>query len=372
MNLISNWFRRHFSDPQVILLTVLLLIGSALILMLGNMLAPVLASVVIAYMLEGLVSFLVEHGVPRLAAVLLVFVGFMIFLLFLFLGLFPLLWQQAGQLFHELPSMISWAQREFLRLPERFPDFISEKQVVQLMNVVRSELSVLGQRILSLSVASVRGLITILVYIFLMPLLVFFFLKDKNRILEWVTGFLPDDHGMATEVWHEVDHQIGNYARGKFWEILIVWSASYLTFVILGLQFAMLISLFVGLSVLIPYFGAVFMVLPVASMAYFQWGLGSDFAYVVVAYMVIQVLDGNVLVALLFSEVVNIHPIAIIVAVLVFGGTLGFWGVFFAIPLATLVQALIRAWSRNRMRKIPAGADEKRDTEEQDPESAAA
>jgi putative permease len=65
-----------------------------------------------------------------------------------------------------------------------------------------------------------------------------------------------------------------------------------------------------------------------------------------VAYLVIQALDGNVLVPLLFSEVVNLHPVAIIVAILVFGGLWGFWGVFFAIPLATLVNAVITAWPR--------------------------
>lgn len=63
-------------------------------------------------------------------------------------------------------------------------------------------------------------------------------------------------------------------------------------------------------------------------------------------YSVIQALDGNVLVPLLFSEAVNLHPIAIILSVLVFGGLWGFWGVFFAIPLATLVKALYNAWPR--------------------------
>jgi putative permease len=61
-------------------------------------------------------------------------------------------------------------------------------------------------------------------------------------------------------------------------------------------------------------------------------------------YLVIQVLDGNVLVPLLFSEAVNLHPVAIILAVLFFGGIWGIWGVFFAIPLATLIKAIINAW----------------------------
>jgi len=351
MKLIGDWFKRHFSDPQVVILAVLLAFGTIIILILGNMLAPVLASMVIAYLLEGLVGLLVRFRVPRLMAVLLVFTGFMAFLFFLILGMLPLLWGQVVQLFQTLPSMISWAQAELMRLPERYPDFISERQVTEIINLLRSEITILGQRILTASVGSIRGIFTFLVYTVLMPLLVFFFLKDKTRLLQWLTRFLPPDRTLAAEVWRQVNQQIGNYVRGKFWEILIVWAASYVTFQILGLQFAVLISLFVGLSVLIPYFGAILMTFPVASIAYFQWGWSSHFAYVVLAYVIIQILDGNVLVAVLYSEVVNLHPVAIIVAVLVFGGIWGFWGVFFAIPLATLVHAVIQAWAQHRSKK---------------------
>ena len=102
-----------------------------------------------------------------------------------------------------------------------------------------------------------------------------------------------------------------------------------------------------GLSVLIPYIGAALVTVPVALIAFFQWGISSDFMYLMIAYGVIQALDGNVLVPLLFSEAVNLHPVSIIVAVLVFGSLWGFWGVFFAIPLATLVKAVVTAWPQN-------------------------
>ena len=344
IKLIRGWFHRHFSDPQVVILVVLLVAGALGIFVLGKMLAPVLASLVIAYLLEGLVGFLERLRIPRIVAVLLVFLAFFCFLLFLVLGLLPLLWQQVSQLLRELPSMISWTQKELLGLVDRYSTFIAQKEVLSLIELLRAELMKMGQQILSLSVASVRVLIWVLVYIFLMPLMVFFFLKDKNRLLAWISRFLPEEPSLAREVWADVDQQIGNYVRGKFWEILIVWGATYATFSILHLNYAVLLGLFVGLSVLIPYIGAVFMTLPVAAIAYFQWGWGNEFAYVVMAYVLIQILDGNVLVTLLFSEVVNLHPIAIIVSVLVFGGTFGFWGVFFAIPLATLVQAVIKAW----------------------------
>jgi putative permease len=86
--------------------------------------------------------------------------------------------------------------------------------------------------------------------------------------------------------------------------------------------------------------------IPVALIAFFQWGWGSEFAYLMIVYGIIQALDGNVVVPLLFSEAVNLHPVAIIVAVLLFGGLWGLWGVFFAIPLATLVKAVLSAWPR--------------------------
>ena len=120
--------------------------------------------------------------------------------------------------------------------------------------------------------------------------------------------------------------------------------ASYVAFTWLGLNYAALLALLVGLSVIIPYIGAFLITIPILMVAFFQWGLGGEFYVVMGVYIVIQILDGNVLVPLLFSEAVNLHPVAIIIAVLFFGGIWGLWGVFFAIPLATLIKAVINAW----------------------------
>ena len=240
--------------------------------------------------------------------------------------------------------MIGRGQEVLLALPHKYPDLFSEQQVLELINQIRAEAVNIGQNAVQASLSSVLGLLTLLVYLILMPLMVFFFLKDKTTIVAWVKHFLPTDRRLAGQVWTDVDIQIGNYVRGKFIEIVIVWIVTYVTFALMGLQFSMLLGVLVGLSVVIPYVGAVTVTFPVAVIAYFQWGFTSDFAYIMIAYAIIQALDGNVLVPLLFSEVVNLHPIAIITAVLVFGGLWGFWGVFFAIPLATLVQAVLKAW----------------------------
>jgi len=343
-NAISAWFERHFSDPQVIGLAAVLIGGFAIIYLAGEMLTPVIASMVIAYLLEGLVGLLERKRVPRFAAVLVVFIAFMTALVFVMFGLLPLLSRQATQLLQQLPSMIGSGQELLLTLPHKYPELFSERQVLDLLDQIRAEAVNIGQNVVQASLSSVLGILTLLVYLILMPLMVFFFLKDKTTIVLWVKHFLPSDRRLAGQVWADVDMQIGNYVRGKFIEIVIVWIVTYLTFALMGLQFSMLLGVLVGLSVVIPYVGAVTVTFPVAVIAYFQWGFTSDFAYIMIAYAIIQALDGNVLVPLLFSEVVNLHPIAIITAVLVFGGLWGFWGVFFAIPLATLVQAVLKAW----------------------------
>lgn len=344
MRLITDWFKRSFSDPQVVFLVVVLGGGLAIILTMGHMLAPVLASVVIAYLLEGLVGMAQRRRLPRLVAVILVFLLFLVFVTLVIFGLMPLLSRQVTDLVGQLPVMIAAGQQALMGLPESYPEMVSAEQVQQILDAIRREIVTFGQQVLSMSLASVVGVITILVYLILMPLLVFFFLKDKHAIVDWFTQFLPRDRRFANRVWLDVDRQIANYVRGKFWEILIIWFASFMAFTLLGLQYAMLLAVLVGLSVIVPYVGATVVTFPVLLVAWFQWGWGPDFVWLAVAYLLIQALDGNVLVPLLFSEVVNLHPVAIIVAILVFGGLWGFWGVFFAIPLATLVNAVVCAW----------------------------
>jgi len=344
MNLLTSWFKRTFADPQVVILGIVLVIGFAVVLGLGRMLAPVFASIVIAYLLEAVVAQLVRLGTPRLVSVSLVFLIFLASSFFLLFGLVPMLTRQLTQLVQQIPSYISQGQELVLQLPERYPNLISEQQVEQFMTSVGTEVGIVGQQLLSWSLGSVGNAMGLLVLLVLVPVLVFFLLKDKRLLIDWFKAYLPTERHLVSSVWADVEAQIANYVRGKAGEIVIVGAVSYITFVALGLEYAALLATMVGFSVLIPYIGAAVITAPIAFVAYFQWGWGWEFGQVMIAYAIIQALDGNVLVPLLFSEALNLHPVAIIVAILVFGGLWGFWGIFFAIPLATLVQAVLKAW----------------------------
>jgi putative permease len=340
---LRKFYRQYLSDPQAALLAVLIFGGFSVVILMGNMLLPVIAGIVIAYLLDDLVGKLERYRWSRIYAVWLAYALFIAILLLAIFGVIPLLSRQITSLVRELPQMIAAGQEALQNLPQNYP-VVTEKQIIQMMVSLQSQVTDIGQKLVSISLNKIPGLITATVYLILMPLLVFFFLKDKYQILAWIEHFLPVQRRLMNEVWKEMDRQLGNYVRGKFWEMLVVGLVSAIAFSVMGLQYAILLGALIGLSVIIPYIGAVVVTFPVLFIAFFQFGWSAEFAYIMATYGIIQALDGVVLVPLMFSEVVNIHPIAIIVAVLLFGGLWGFWGVFFAIPLATFVQALIMTW----------------------------
>ncbi|MFK7997705.1 MAG: AI-2E family transporter [Granulosicoccus sp.] len=347
-DIIRDWYSRNFSDPQAVILSLLLLVVFGLIWLVGGIMAPVLVALILAYLLESVVATMERWRLPRTVAssfVLALILAISIIVLF---GLIPVLSQQLTSIVRELPEIIQNIQEQLLRLPEKYPDMFTVQQVNELIGSLRSELTSYTQNVLSFSLARLGTIVMISVYVVLVPIMVFFALKDKNKLLKFASKFVPSGSELTFQVWREVDQKIANYIRGKFFEILIVWVVTYVLFAIMGLNYSLLLSFLVGLSVIIPYVGAIAVTVPIAVIGFFQWGFTAKLGYLLLAYQIIQVLDGNVLVPLLFSEVVNLHPLAIITAVLFFGGLFGLWGVFFAIPLATLVQAVMNAWPKAR------------------------
>jgi putative permease len=343
---VRNFAQRFWGNPQVVSLAVFLCVGFLLVYGLFNLLSPVFASLVLAYLLDGVVDKLQHRGLPRTLSVHLVFLLFVSVLGLVLFVLLPIVSDQTIQFVQRIPDMVTNLQTKILQLPDRYPELISETRIRQLMFSLQQEILSYSQILISGSAQSFAGLLAAIIYLFLVPMMVFFFMKDKRLIINWCLRFLPRDINLVQRVWQEVDAQIANYVRGKFLEVFILWGASYVSFRILDMNYAMLLAVLMGLSVVIPYVGATLVTFPVLGVAYAQWGMvsGDQVWLAFLVYSIIQALDGVVLVPLLFSEAVNLHPIAIIIAILLFGGLWGLWGVFFAIPLATLVKAVLNAW----------------------------
>ena len=287
--MVSRWYKRRFSDPHAVSLVAILLFGFITIYFFGNLIAPLLVAIVLAYLLEWPVSQLSRLGIPRTLSVILVILGFTSLMMVAVFGLVPTIWQQVGNLINDIPSMYTGLQKVIAELPQRYPELDNFQIVESLVTNAKNQVIVMGETVVKGSLASLVSIATLAVYLILVPLLVFFLLKDKQEMIAMASGVLPRNRKLATKVWHEMNDQISNYIRGKVMEILIVGGVSYVTFAILDLRYSVLLAVAVGLSVLIPYIGAAAVTVPVAMVGLFQWGLTPQFYWLLIAYGIIPV-----------------------------------------------------------------------------------
>jgi len=341
---INNILRKIFPTEESLGFALLLLFAIFILAVLGSALSPFIVSVIFAYLLIGLNNRILTLGINEKFALFITFCIFLLAGLALLIWLAPILYQQIQSLITELPKWFSQLRVFISNLPNQYPDLVTSDQIASFLDNLSTQLLAVSQNFLRISILGIQNTLSIAVMLVLLPILVYFMLFDRRELIQSFLTILPNNKNMLEKIWAEMDIQLSNYVRGKAFEILIVGLASAILFWSFGLKYTALLSVLVGLSVLIPYIGAFAVTVPVAVVAYLQFGFGYDFMLLLGLYIILQVLDGNWLVPLLFSNAVKMHPVTIILAVFVFGGLFGFWGVFFAIPMATFLKAIINAW----------------------------
>ena len=338
-SLLNKFIKRFFSNEESVYFAILLIFSFFFIILFGNVLLPVIISIVIAFLLNGFMTTLIKYNMSQKLSLSITLIVFFGFYLSLFMAL-PSIGTEINNLLQNLPIIVSSFQQNLVEMNNYF----SEEEIDQIFANLSNQISVLLSSALGQLAGTVSLMFNAILYAIMIPLMVFFFLKDKSILLPIASIILPKENGFMQSVFSEMNDQLFNYVTGKFIEMLLVASASYILFAFLGLPYAVLIAILVGLSVIIPIFGAILVTIPVVLIGLYEWGLSENFYWLLGFYLLIQILDGNVLVPILFSTRNNLHPVVIIIAVLFFGGIWGFWGLFFAIPLATFVKAIINSW----------------------------
>ena len=311
-----------------------------------NILTPFLVSIIFAYLLVGMQKRLENLGLGSNISFVITYGFFLLLGIALILWLAPLVYQQTQSLIQEIPKWVNSSMVFIQNIPQKYPDLVSSDQIIAFLQSLSGQITDISQNFLQASIAGIQNTATVAINLVLFPILVFFFLFDRAEMISGFLKILPKEREMLKSVWIEMDEQLSNYTRGKAIEILIVGCASAIIFMFFGLQYIALLSVLVGISVLIPYIGAIAATIPVAAVGLLQFGLTFDFWLLIGAYVLLQMLDGNLLAPLLFSDAVKLHPVIIMLAVFVFGGLFGFWGIFFAIPIATLIKAIWNSWPK--------------------------
>lgn len=334
-------FRRMLADPRWVVVAAVLVGVVMLVWLLGEVLLPLLIALVLAYFLDGGVELLCRHRCNRSIGVAVIYTLFLVAYVVAILGPLQLAVRQTLRLLQAFPALVNELRHLLtdVQLPP-FLDWVAPPSEGGLAELLATNVRQYGDQALGQALGAVTGATSWAFYLFLIPLLVLFFLNDKESVRGFVLRLLPRDMELLTKIWAEMELRMANYIRGKVWEILIVGIVTWVVFFLLGFQYAAVTSILAGVSVIIPYIGALAVTVPIFLLGLLQWGPGWPLVWLLVAYIVIQFLDGNVLVPLMFSEAVKLTPTVILVSIMIFGAVWGLWGVFFAIPLATLIKTL--------------------------------
>jgi putative permease len=341
---INSFLKKIFSNEETIVFSFVILCVFLMMTFFGSVLTPFLISIVVAYLLVGVQKKIESFNISSKWALVITFAIFIVTGAAMLLWLLPILYTQLQAFVLDVPELFNNFLEFVSTLPAKFPELVTSEQITVFFQAVSSELSSITQNIVKSSIAGIQSTITILLYIILFPILVFFFLFDRKNIMEGLSKLVPGNREMFSNIWTEMDMQLSNYVRGKTTEIFVVGLCAAIIFSLVGLKYSALLSVLVGLSVVIPYVGAFLVTVPVVIVGLLQFGLTSEFYILITLYLLLQILDGNLLVPIIFSDAVKLHPVAIILAVFIFGSMFGFWGVFFAIPMATFIKAVWNAW----------------------------
>ncbi|MDC0134406.1 AI-2E family transporter, partial [Porticoccaceae bacterium] len=246
---LQKWQEQYFSNEEAVLLLVMLVVSLIVGATLGTVLGPVFTALILSFLLQGLVATLRRRGVSARMAMIITYSLFIVGFFSVLVGLIPLVGRQTSLFIAELPNMVGRIRELLVTLPEKYAEYVSPEQFQIIVARLSEELAKLAEQMVTLSISSFPGIFVVMIYLLLVPLLVFFMLKDKDILIGFLTNLLPKERSVMTAIWSEMDIQFANYVRGKAIEILIVGSVSYIAFLILGLNYAALLALLVGLSV---------------------------------------------------------------------------------------------------------------------------
>lgn len=300
--------------------------------------APFLVAAFIAYLLEPVIGLLYKWNIPKGLAILIVYIVFFASVGTLCYQMYPALIRQLAELRDQLPELSEMYRELTAKLyasTSFLPDAVHE-QLDQLL--LRAE--TLMEEILGKWAGGFTKIFDLIIFLTIIPVLVFYFLKDYELLTSFFKKLIPNKfHKQAGIIVRATDESLGNYLRGQALVCLFVGIASYIVFSMLHLDYALLLAIIMCFTNLIPYFGPIIGAVPALLIAL---SMSPKFIiYVLISVFAVQLIESNLLSPFIMGRSVRIHPVAILFALLLGGEAGGILGMIFAVPVLTIIQASV-------------------------------
>ena len=335
---------------KIICVAFALLIFFFLIYLIKSILAPFICSIVLAYFLNPLVNrFHRKYRLSRLRSTSMILGLFLSTLSSSGLLLFPIIYSLTIELVNALPSYFKIFTDDFypkislllnglgFSLDTKFSNFSAKQEVAD-------KVFSFSKDVLSNAISSSSAMIDVLSILFIMPILLFYFLKDWDVMVNKINDYLPKNGGtQIRKVFSEIDQTMSSYIRGQFNVCLLLGIIYAALLSCTGLNFGFLIGFLTGMLVFIPYVGMLIGISTAIVVALFQWGFNfGNIGLVSLVFFVGQVIESNFLTPKLVGSKIGLHPLWLIFGLFFFGVSFGFIGVLFAVPLTAIAGVLIK------------------------------
>ncbi len=333
----------RFAPLQWLLFAI---VAAVLLYLLSPILTPFVAAGILSYICNPLVQRLCGFRMPRALAVLTVMGGLFLLLALLVLIMLPLLETEATLFVSRLPAWIETARVRLLPLLQSVLGAGVQLDSQTVKEMLLSNLPGAGgtaAKLLPWLGSGSGAIIGAVVNLFLIPVVMFYLLRDWNEFLARLDQFVPRGwHSKATEITAEVDSVLAEFLRGQL-SVMVLMSAYYvLALWLTGLEFALPIGILAGVLVFVPYLGMITGLLLATVVAAMQFSSFSSVLWVWAVFGAGQVIEGMVVTPWLVGERVGLHPLAVIFALLAFGQMFGFFGLLLALPLSAILLVTLR------------------------------
>lgn len=309
---------------------------------LGGVILPFLVGGAVAYFLDPVADRLERAGMGRIMATSVITLVALLVVVALVLAVIPALVNQMTALVNAAPDIAQKLQGFLL---EKFPDLADSTSTIrQSLAQIAQTIQSKGAAVVEGLVSSVMGVISIAVFLLVVPVVAFYLLLDWDHMISRIDDLLPRDHApVIRRLASEVDAVLSAFVRGQLSVCLVLGLYYSVALAIAGLQFGLVVGAIAGAITFIPYVGAIIGGALAIGLALFQfWGDWLSIGIVAGIFIVGQFLEGNVLTPKLVGKSVGLHPVWLLFALSAFGTLFGFVGMLVAVPVAAVLGVLTR------------------------------
>lgn len=305
-----------------------------------------IASVIIAYILNPFMKFLEKKNIKRLYAIILIYIIIALAIFVLAIGIFPSTFRQFKHLLFSLPDMV----KNFVDYSDRIRQdlFTDAPFISEFITGINGQLVKIANTLLSYSatwitgmVAGISSFIGVVIQLILIPVITFYLLLEKDKILDFISKNVPDRYeNFLVKIWREIDESLSMFVRGRIIMAIFVGVATMVYLMAFGIEFSFVIGVITCVADIIPYIGPFLGFVPAVLLALFK-GPFTAF-WVAVLFCFVQWLENNILGPKILGDSTGMHPLIVLILLIIGGGMFGVFGMIFSVPVAAVIKIIYK------------------------------